>query len=51
MVFSITRNKVYQRLNDTENVSFESVRSFKIGGSAINIDDNKLYGRAKYDPF
>jgi hypothetical protein len=51
VVFSITRNKVYHRLNDSDNVYFNTGHSFVVGNSAINIDDNKLYGAANRDPF
>ncbi len=51
MVFSITRNKVYHRLNDEYNVFFSTGRSFIVGKEAINIKDNKLYGAANNYPF
>ena len=51
VVFSITRNKVYHRLNDTYNVYFNTGYSFNIGGEAICIIDNKIRGDANYDPF
>ena len=40
VVFSITRNKVYHRLNDTYNVRFSTTCSFNVGGSTINIKNN-----------
>ena len=51
MVFSITRNKVYHRLNDADNVYFYTGCSFNVGGNAININNNTLYGAANSDPF
>ena len=51
MVFSITRNKVYHRLNDTNNVWFTPDNSFRIGGDAIYINNNRLYSEANRDPF
>ena len=51
MVFSITRNKVYLRLNDERNVYFNTGFSFTVGGEAIIIKDNKLKGDANKDPF
>jgi hypothetical protein len=51
VVFSITRNKVYQRLNDRLNVYFSTGYSFNVGGEAICIDNNKLYGSSNNDPF
>ena len=51
MVFSITRNKVYHRLNDNCNVYFGTGYSFCVGGCAICINDNKLRGDANDDPF
>jgi hypothetical protein len=51
VVFSITRNKVYHRLNDTNNVYFSNYTSFSVGGCAIDIKDNKLSGWASSDPF
>jgi hypothetical protein len=51
VVFSITRNKVYHRLNDIYNVYFSTGYSFVVGNSAINIIDNKLRGDANCDPF
>jgi hypothetical protein len=50
VVFSITRNKVYHRLNDTFNVYFGTDGSFVVG-CAIDIDDNKLKGTANNNPF
>jgi len=51
VVFSITRNKVYHRLNDTYNVYFNTGCSFNVGLAAIIIEDNKLAGFANRDPF
>jgi hypothetical protein len=51
VVFSITRNKVYHRLNDSDNVYFSIGYSFVVGNNAICINDNKLYGNANCDPF
>ena len=51
VVFSITRNKVYHRLNDTCNVYFHTDTSFSVGGCAIDIENNKLRGVANSDPF
>jgi hypothetical protein len=51
VVFSITRNKVYHRLNDNFNLFFLKYSSFLVGGNAINIKDNKLCGYSNIDPF
>ena len=51
VVFSITRNKVYHRLNDSYNVYFKGDTSFSVGNCAIDIVNNKLLGAANIDPF
>jgi hypothetical protein len=51
VLFSITRNKVYHRLNDKNNLCFYIRLSFFVDSSAINIDNNKLRGGANEDPF
>lgn len=44
VVFSFTRNKIYNRLNDKYNVEFNSGYSLLIGCNAIVINNNKLWG-------
>ncbi len=51
VVFSITRNKVYHRLSDTNNVYFNTGYSFVVGGDTIQINNNKVLGAANEDPF
>ena len=51
VVFSITRNKVYHRLNDKENLFFGATCSFSVGNCAIDIENNKLRGYANVYPF
>ncbi len=46
VVFSITRKKVYQRINDAYNLYFHTNYSFLIGGHTIDIRDNKICGYA-----
>ena len=39
MVFSISRQKIYNRLNDTGNLCFQPTRGPKFGNGCISIND------------
>ncbi len=51
VVFSLTRNKTYQRHNDDSNVYFGSGHGPYIGLGGLAIIDKKLYGFPNCSPF
>jgi hypothetical protein len=51
VVFSITRKKIYNRLNDNCNVHFGTSRSALFGNHIICITNKQLMGYVDTDPF
>jgi hypothetical protein len=51
VLFSISRQKIYNRLNDKDNLYFGSDRSPKFGNGCISIKNKQLLGSVGDDPF
>ncbi len=51
VVFSISRQKIYHRLNDKDNLFFEENRGPKFGNGCFSINNKQLVGFANNDPF
>ena len=51
MLFSITREKVYPRLNGEKNLYFNAGFGPRFGYDCLDINGNQLRGDANYDPF
>ena len=50
-MFSISREKIYNRLNDNSNLYFNSGCGPKFGSDCFTINNKILRGDANYDPF
>jgi hypothetical protein len=50
-IFSLKLRKVYNRLNDTNNLYFKESHGAYFGDCGLSIYSNKLYSRCNRDPF
>ena len=51
MVFSITRQKIYNRLNDNGNLHFSTSYGPFFGNGCLNTDAKQVRGYVDTDPF
>jgi hypothetical protein len=51
VVFSISRQRIYNRLNDNNNLYFNSERGPVFGNACISTNNKKLRGYSGNDPF